>query len=242
MIQIIPAIDIMGGQCVRLTQGDYAKVKNYAKDPLDVARQYEQAGITRLHVVDLDGAREAFPANLGVLEKIASGANLDIQYGGGIKNGQAIRAVFDSGAYRAICGSVAVVQPSLFEEWLGEFGGERIILGADVKDGLVATHGWQETSALGAAELIGRFLPAGLRQVICTDISRDGMLAGPAFDLYEELIRSFPGLEMTASGGISKMADIEELDRRGVPAVIVGKALYEGKITLKQIEACLRKG
>ncbi len=235
MIEIIPAIDIIGGECVRLTQGDYARRDTYYKDPLDAALMYRDAGLGRLHMVDLDGAKQSFPANLDVLERVASRTGLDIQYGGGIKSREALEAIFSSGARRAICGSVAVTAPGDFRGWLREFGGGRIILGADVKEGFVATHGWLKASELTAEGIIGEFLADGLQQVICTEISRDGMLTGPAFDLYATLQKAFPDLDITASGGISGIGDIEKLNAMGMRSVIVGKAIYEGKITLEQI-------
>lgn len=235
-IQIIPAIDIIGGECVRLTQGDYDRMTTYFKDPSDAAMRYRDAGLERLHLVDLDGAKAAFPANLAVLEKIAARTGMDIQYGGGIKSREALQAVFDSGANRAICGSVAVTAPEDFRAWLVEFGGGRIILGADVKDGFVATHGWLETSSVTAEDIISGFIPDGLTQVICTDISKDGMLAGPDADFYVGLQERFPGVDITVSGGISSIADIRTLAARGLRSVIVGKAIYEKRITMEEIQ------
>ncbi len=239
MITIIPATDIIDGRCVRLTQGDYASEKTYYRDPLDAAKQFEQAGITRLHMVDLDGAKDSQPRNLSVLERVATKTSLSVQYGGGIKSEEALRSVFNAGATRAICGSVAVKNPELFSCWLEQFGPERLILGADIRDGVVAIQGWLEGSTLTAPQLIESFLPQGLSQVICTDISRDGMLCGPSSELYSSMQRQFPSVDITVSGGISSMADIEELDRLSLRSVIVGKAIYEGKITLKEIERCL---
>lgn len=240
-IEIIPAIDIIDGACVRLTQGDYAQQTTYFKDPSEVAARYRDAGLRRLHLVDLDGAKNASPVNLAVLERIASRTGMDIQYGGGIKNRMALQSVFDSGAGRAICGSAAVTKPDEFREWLTEFGTDRIILGADVKEGVVATHGWLESSQLTAGQLISGFVPDGLSQVICTDISKDGMLQGPSFELYEELQKLFPRVDITVSGGISSMADIEKLDRMNLRSVIVGKAVYEGRISLAEIENYIKK-
>ena len=212
MIEIIPATDIIGGQCVRLTQGDYASRKTYYRDPLEAAFRFEEAGIRRLHMVDLDGAKASEPRNLAVLERVATRTGLEVQYGGGIKSRAALRSVFDPG---------------------------RLILGADVRNGAVAIEGWLESSTLSAPELIGRFIPQGLTQVICTDISRDGMLCGPSAAFYADLQGRFPTVEITVSGGISSMSDIEELDRQGLRSVIVGKALYEGRITLKDLARCL---
>jgi len=239
MITIIPAIDLIAGECIRLTQGDYSRKMIYARDPVDVARRYEDAGLRRLHVVDLDGARSASPVNLNVLSRIAAATRLDIEYGGGIKSETAVRAAFDHGAARVICGSVAVASPELFAEWLERYGGRRIILGADLRDGRVATHGWLRSSDTTVETLIDRFAAPGLRQTVCTDISRDGMLSSPAFDLYAGLQTRYPELEVTVSGGIASMDDIRRLDEMGLRSVIVGKALYEGRITLEEISRCL---
>lgn len=235
MIEIIPAIDIIEGKCVRLTQGDYAQKSVYSDDPVRIAMDYKEAGVRRLHLVDLDGAKASAPVNLAVLERIAATTGLDIQYGGGIKSRESLKAVFDSGARRAICGSIAVTQPELLRGWLAEFGGGHIILGADIRDGFIATHGWLEGSAVGVEELIHGFTGDGLAQVICTDISRDGMLSGPNIPLYVGLQTSFPGIDITVSGGISSMEDIAALDGRGLRSVIVGKAIYEKRITMEQI-------
>ncbi len=237
MIEIIPAIDIINGECVRLTQGDYAQKSVYFKNPADVALRYKDAGIRRLHLVDLDGAKASEPRNLAVLEEAARRTGLDIQYGGGIKSAASLRSVLDAGANRAICGSIAVTQPEEFEGWLGEFGPARIILGADTRNGKIATHGWLQSSELTAADLIARFAASGLTQAIVTDIARDGMLTGPAFELYATLQGAFPEVEVTASGGISKADDIARLDEQGTRSVIVGKALYENKITLNELKS-----
>lgn len=242
MIEIIPAIDVIDGQCVRLSQGDYDRRSTYYKDPLEVALRYEECGVRRLHLVDLDGAKQSMPANLAVLERIASHTGLEIQYGGGIKSREALEEVFSSGAGRAICGSIAVRSPELFAGWLGEFGPGRVILGADTKDGKIAINGWLEAATMGVEELIGQFLPAGLAQVICTDISRDGMLTGPSTPLYVRLQAEFPEVDITVSGGISSMDDIIALDKAGLRSVIVGKAIYEGNITFKMLKECLQKG
>lgn len=238
MIEMIPATDLIGGRCVRLTQGDYTNRKTYYRDPLEAALRFEEAGARRLHMVDLDGAKAAEPQNLAVLERIAAKTSLEVQYGGGIKSRAALRSVFDAGARRAVCGSVAVREPELFARWIAEFGPERLILGADVRDGVVAIQGWTERSERTAPELIETFLPAGLRQVVCTDISRDGMLCGPAVVLYADLQRRFPQVEITVSGGVSSPDDIARLEREGLRSVIVGKALYEGRITLEKPGPC----
>ena len=242
MIEIIPATDIIDGRCVRLTQGDYARKKTYCDDPLEAALRFEEAGIRRLHMVDLDGAKAAEPRNLRTLERIATRTSLEVQYGGGIKSREALETVFNAGASRAICGSIAVRQPELPAAWIAEFGAGRIILGADIRDGKVAIQGWTETAGITAEELIGRFRRDGLTQAICTDIARDGMLCGVAVEFYARLQRQFPEVEITVSGGIGTMADIEALRSEGLRSVIVGKALYEGRITLKEIERCLQNG
>ena len=236
---IIPAIDLIDGKCVRLTQGDYGQKKEYSADPLDMARQYEDIGITRLHVVDLDGAKAKRPCNLAVLERIASGTGLDIEWGGGVKDAAALKSVLDAGAGRIICGSVAVDNREEFTSWLAEFGPSRIILGADVRDGKVATHGWLKDSGLSLADLMGWYVPCGLSQMICTDISKDGMLQGPDFDFYVGLKESWPSVDVTLSGGISCFADVVRAAELGLHSVIVGKAIYEGRITLKEMESWL---
>ncbi len=240
MIEIIPAIDVIDGECVRLTKGDYAQKTTYFKDPADVAMRYRDAGLKRLHLVDLDGAKAAAPVNLAVLERVVSRTGMDVQYGGGIKSAESLRAVFDCGANRAICGSIAVSDPEAFRGWLREFGAAHIILGADIKEGFIATHGWLQSSQRTVEQLIEDFVPDGLAQVICTDISKDGMLQGPSFALYERLQRLYNVINIIVSGGISSMEDILRLNAMGLRSVIVGKALYEGRITLKQIETCLQ--
>lgn len=236
MITIIPAIDIIDGQCVRLTQGDYAQKTIYYKDPLEIARRFEDIGLSRLHLVDLDGAKAAWPTNLATLERLATNTKLEIQYGGGIKDRQAIKAVFDHGASRAICGSIAVQKPTEFAAWLDEFTPERVILGADVRNSMVAINGWLEAATITVEALIETF--PTLQQVICTEISRDGMLQGPDFDLYDRLQKQFPAVEITVSGGISSWNDILALDKMKLRSVIVGKAIYEGRIKMEQL--CLQ--
>ena len=240
-IEIIPAIDMIGGECVRLTQGDYDQKTSYFKDPSEVARRYEDLGVRRLHLVDLDGAKASRPQNLRALEKIASVTSLDIQYGGGIKSAESLRSVLDSGANRAICGSIAVTDPDAFASWLETYGADHVILGADTKGGRIAINGWKETAGAGVEELIDRFRPLGLTQVICTDISKDGMLQGPTFDLYDRLQRAYPEIDITVSGGISRMEDIERLNDMQLRSVIVGKAIYEKRITPEQIRAWIEK-
>ena len=234
MIQIIPAIDIIEGRCVRLSKGDYDRRKVYDAQPLDMARAYEDAGVKRLHLVDLDGAKAGGPQNLATLEQIATRTGLEIEFGGGIKSDEALRAAFDRGATYAIAGSIAAREPEIFEQWLVAYGPERMILGADLRDGKVSVSGWLEDMDLTIDDLIARF--SAVTQIICTDISRDGMLQGPAFELYTELQGRYPAIDFTVSGGIGSMADIERLNEEGLRKVIVGKAIYENRITLKQIE------
>lgn len=233
MIKIIPAIDLLGGQCVRLTKGDYVTKKEYSDDPVLVARRFCEAGLRWIHVVDLDGAKADFPANLDSLCRIDSEGG--IEFGGGVKSIAALEAAFSAGASSVICGSIAVSEPETFAEWLKAYGGGRIVLGADVRDGFVSVKGWTEESRLTCAELVERFLPYGLKRVIVTDISKDGGLCGVDVDFYSRLQKRFPSVEVTVSGGISSMADIEALDAAGLKSVIVGKAYYEGRITLEEM-------
>lgn len=234
MIRIIPAIDLIDGRCVRLTRGDYAQKKVYDGFPAEVARSYADCGVERIHLVDLDGAKAGSPQNLRTLEAIASAVSCELEWGGGIAGDAALQGVFDAGATHAIVGSVAARRPELFESWLSRYG-SRMILGADVRDGRIAVSGWQESVALGIDELVARFLPLGLRESIVTEISRDGMLQGPASELYVRLQAAFPQVGFTVSGGISGMEDIRALDTLGLRKVIVGKAIYENRITLKDI-------
>ena len=240
MIQIIPAIDLIEGRCVRLTRGDYGQKKVYDGAPADLARRYADTGIRRIHLVDLDGAKAGEPRNLKVLEAIASAVDCELEWGGGIAHTEALKSVFQAGATHAIAGSVAALKPELFEEWLGLFG-KAMILGADVRDGRIAVKGWLEQVPVTIDDLVKRFLHLGLKECIVTDISRDGMLEGPSTALYQRLQSAFPELSFTVSGGISSMDDICALDALGLKKVIVGKALYEGRITLKDIALCLQK-
>lgn len=236
---IIPAIDLIDGRCVRLTQGDYGQKKEYSADPLDMAKQYEDCGVTRLHVVDLDGARAKKPCNLNILEKIASSTSLDVEWGGGIKDADSLQSALNAGAGRIICGSIAVDDRELFVEWLSCFGPSRIILGADIRDGKVSTHGWLKDSGLTLDELMSWYLPHGLNQMICTDISKDGMLQGPDFGLYVDMKQKWPSVDITLSGGVSSMGDLDKAAELGLHSVIVGKAIYEGRISLKDLESWL---
>jgi phosphoribosylformimino-5-aminoimidazole carboxamide ribotide isomerase len=236
MIEIIPAIDIIEGRCVRLSQGDYTRSKVYDASPVDMAKRYADCGVKRIHVVDLDGAKSSSPKNLRTLEQMAVGAGVEIEWGGGIKSEESLRALFDYGATYAIVGSVAAREPMLFAQWLAAFGGERMVLGADVRDGKISVNGWQEDLAVTIEELIDDFLPMGLSQVVCTDITRDGMLQGPTDELYVQLQGRYPTVDFTVSGGIGSMADIVRLNDKGLRKVIIGKAIYENRITLKDIE------
>ena len=240
-IEIIPAIDIIDGKCVRLTQGDYGQRKTYDASPEDMAKRFVSIGVRRLHVVDLDGAKASKPLNLEVLEKIVAVSGISVEWGGGIKSESALRDVFNAGASYAVVGSVAACRPELFEEWLMNFGGERIVLGADVIRGLIAVNGWLETKHTSVDDLVERFIPFGLKQSVVTDISRDGMLLGPDAELYVELQKKYPQVNFTVSGGISSPADIIALDNVRLKSVIVGKAIYENLVPLNFIEEWLRK-
>ena len=235
MINVIPAIDLIDGKCVRLTKGDYNQKKQYDASPVDMALRYQDIGIRRMHLVDLDGAKSSSPKNLHVLEQIATHTSLDIEWGGGIKSDEALRDAFNAGANHLIIGSVAVSHPELFARWLDTYGGDRLVLGADVNNGRVAINGWLEESEQTIENLIDRFVPHGLREVICTDIAKDGMLQGPTFDLYARLQAAYPEQDIIVSGGISKMDDIRRLDEMNLRHVIVGKAIYEGRITLEEL-------
>lgn len=229
---IIPAIDLIGGRCVRLSQGDYDKTTHYDASPLEMVQTYVGLGYRRIHMVDLDGAKAARPLNLDVLRAAAAVDGAEIEWGGGIKTREALDAVFDAGARYAVVGSVAAKQPALFAEWLDRFGPGRMVLGADVRGERIAVSGWLEETAQTIDSLIDLFTPYGLTQVICTDISRDGMLAGPNEELYVRLQQKYPGIAFTVSGGVSSWSDIHSLEARGLSRVIVGKAIYEGKIKL----------
>jgi phosphoribosylformimino-5-aminoimidazole carboxamide ribotide isomerase len=235
-IEIIPAIDLIDGKCVRLSQGDYNQKTVYNENPLEVAKMFEAAGITRLHLVDLDGAKAKHIVNHKVLETIATKTNLTIDFGGGLKTNKDLEIAFNSGAKMVTGGSVAVKERETFLSWLEKFGSEKIILGADAKNGNIAVGGWIETTELPVIEFISGFYKMGISKVISTDISRDGMLSGPAFELYQNIMNTLPGIEIIASGGIATMGDILKLDEMGVPGVITGKAIYENRISLKEIE------
>lgn len=234
MIRIIPAIDLIDGRCVRLTRGDYGQKKEYNASPVEQARQFADAGVSRIHLVDLDGAKASEPRNLRVLEAIAQAVDCELEWGGGIGTTEALERVFSAGAGFAIVGSVAALKPSLFEKWLLQYGA-RMILGADVRGHQVAVKGWLEEAPVTIDELVRRFQSRGLRECIVTDISRDGTLGGPASALYTRLQKDFPAVSFTVSGGISSMADIRSLDALGLQKVIVGKAFYEQRISIKDI-------
>lgn len=235
MIELIPAIDIIDGKCVRLTQGDYSTQKIYNEDPLEAAKMFEDHGIRRLHVVDLDGAREGRIINYRTLEKLATRTALIIDFGGGLKQEDDLEIAFESGAQMVTGGSIAVKNPEVFTSWIAKFGNEKIILGADVKDRKIAISGWQETTEKDLIPFIREYNEKGITKVICTDISRDGMLQGPAIELYKEIKEEIPALRIIASGGVSSIEDIEKLETAGIPSVIFGKAFYEGKIQLKDL-------
>ena len=221
---------------MRLSQGDYDRRKVYDQSPVDMAKRYADCGVKRIHVVDLDGAKSSTPQNLKTLERMVVGSGVEIEWGGGIKSEESLRALFDYGANYAIVGSVAAREPVLFAQWLARFGGDKMVLGADVRNSKVSVNGWQEDLAVTIEELIDGFIPMGLSQVVCTDITRDGMLQGPSDELYVKLQSSYPSVDFTVSGGIGSMADIERLDEKGLRKVIIGKAIYENRITLKDIE------
>jgi phosphoribosylformimino-5-aminoimidazole carboxamide ribotide isomerase len=235
-IEIIPAIDIIEGKCVRLSQGDYSQKTVYNENPLEVAKMFESAGISRLHLVDLDGAKAKHIVNYKVLETIASKTKLVIDFGGGLKSDEDLEIAFNSGAAMITGGSIAVKEKETFLQWLENYGNQKIILGADAKDGKIAVSGWLEATELSVIEFIKNFYKEGIKKVISTDISRDGMLSGPAFELYSEILETLPEVEIIASGGIASMDDILKLDEMGVPGVITGKAIYENKVSLKEIE------
>lgn len=241
MIEIIPAIDIIDGKCVRLSQGDYNSQKTYSKQPLEIARMFEANGIKRLHLVDLDGAKSNHIVNHRVLEEIAGHTSLIIDFGGGIKSLSDLEIAFQSGAEKVTIGSVAVTQPENFLSWLQLYGSERIILGADVKEERIVTHGWMSESNTRLIPFIKQYQEAGINQVLCTDISYDGMLKGPSIKLYKKILETFPFLYLIASGGISSINDIKQLENNQVPAVVVGKAIYENRISIKELSQYIAK-
>lgn len=236
-MEIIPAIDIIGGRCVRLTKGDYNQMKEYAEDPVAVAMRFENAGLSRLHVVDLDGARAKHVVNIDVLKAISSGTSLKVDFGGGVKTRADLEGVFDAGAAQVTAGSIAASDPEEVKQWVKEFGPEKIILGADVLDEKIMVSGWQKSTGKDLMQFIDFYHRLGIRNVICTDISKDGVLAGPAFDLYDKLLERFPDLNLIASGGVSGKEDLVRLKDAGLFGAIVGKAFYEGRLTLEEMNS-----
>ena len=234
MIELIPAIDIINGQCVRLTKGDYDQKTVYGK-PLAMALEFERIGYKRLHVVDLDGAKSKHIVNDAVLREITSNTNLVVDFGGGIKTDEDIEKAFAAGASMVTIGSIAVTNPDLFMGWLEQYGTDRMILGADVRHGKISINGWKEDSAEDLLPFLKKYVDAGVRNVLCTEISKDGTLAGPAIELYQEIMDAYPQLHLIASGGVSSLNDIIALNAAGIPAVVFGKAIYEGKINLKEL-------
>lgn len=235
MIELIPAIDIINGQCVRLTQGDYGQKKVYDSDPVAVAQRFERLGFSRLHIVDLDGAKSKHIVNLPVLQAITSATHLTVDFGGGIKTEDDIEKAFAAGAQMVTVGSIAVTQPELFIQWLNRYGTNRMILGADVRHGMISINGWKDDSNEPLLPFLKKYIDAGVRTVLCTEISKDGTLEGPATTLYADIMRAYPQLHLIASGGVSQISDILSLERAGIPAVVFGKAIYEGRIDLQQL-------
>ena len=241
MIEIIPAIDLIDGKCVRLSQGDYAQKIVYNENPFEVAKMFADAGIRRLHLVDLDGAKAHHIVNHKVLEKITSSTDLIVDFGGGLKSDDDLRIAFECGASMITGGSIAVKNPTIFSSWISRFGGDKIILGADVKNEKIAVGGWLETTEIDLMPFVANYMSKGVNKVICTDISKDGMLQGPAIELYKKMLAEKPDMYLIASGGVSSLADIEQLQDAAVPAVITGKAIYEGRIKLNELSRFLIK-
>lgn len=235
MIEIIPAIDLIDGKCVRLSQGDFSQKKIYRENPLETAREFENAGLKRLHIVDLDGAKNGRVTNLKVLETIAANTNLTIDFGGGIKIDEDIQSVFDAGAQMASIGSVAVKNAEKFFAWLEKYGGEKILLGADVKGEKLAINGWQTETEIEIISFLRGYFAKGVTQTFVTDISKDGLLQGSSNELYAKILREIPGIKLIASGGVSKIEDVNELEKIGCSGVIIGKAIYEGRIKLEDL-------
>ena len=234
-MEIVPAIDIIDGKCVRLTKGDYNACKTYSDNPLDMALRFQDAGIRRLHLVDLDGAKSRHIVNYPTLEAIAGHTDLTIDFGGGIKSTQDLETALGCGAQMVTIGSTAVTEPDLMSRWIEDFGQEHIILGADARNGKISVNGWKEDSTLLLSDFISDYVKKGITQVLCTDINKDGMLQGPSAELYSSLLKEFPGIYLIASGGVSSAQDLICLKQAGLPAAIVGKAYYEGRITLEQL-------
>ena len=235
MIELIPAIDLIDGKCVRLTKGDYNQKKVYNENPVEIAKGFEEMGFKRLHVVDLDGARSKHIVNVDVLKAITTETNLVVDFGGGIKSEEDIENAFANGASMVTIGSIAVTQPELFLKWLDQYGAEKLILGADVKNGMISINGWKEDSAEQLLPFLKKYIDHGVKNVLCTEISKDGTLQGPALQLYQEIMAAYPQLHLIASGGVSSNEDIIALDQAGIPAVVFGKAFYEGKINIPEL-------
>ncbi len=235
MIELIPAIDIIEGQCVRLTKGDYDSKTVYRDSPAEVAKEFEQSGFKRLHVVDLDGAKSKHIVNSTVLSRITAETQLIVDFGGGIKTDEDIEKAFEAGASMVTVGSIAVTRPELFMGWLDKYGADRMILGADVRNGKISINGWKKDSTEDLLPFLKKYIDAGVRNVLCTEISKDGTLQGPAIGLYKDVMTAYPQLHLIASGGVSSIDDIRALDAAGIPAVVFGKAIYEGKINLKEL-------
>ncbi|SEA06225.1 1-(5-phosphoribosyl)-5-[(5-phosphoribosylamino)methylideneamino] imidazole-4-carboxamide isomerase [Prevotella sp. tc2-28] len=234
MIELIPAIDIIDGQCVRLTQGDYSQKTVYGS-PLDMSKQFEHIGFKRLHVVDLDGAKSRHIVNNAVLHEITTQTKLTVDFGGGIKTDEDLQVAFDNGAQMVTVGSIAVTHPDLFLGWVSQYGADRFILGADVRNGKISINGWKDDSEEDLLPFLEKYIRAGVRNVLCTEISKDGTLSGPAIELYTRVMQAYPKLHLIASGGVSSIEDIKSLDAAGIPAVVFGKAIYEGKINLQEL-------
>ena len=235
MIELIPAIDLIDGKCVRLTKGDYNLKTIYNEDPVNQALEFQRLGFRRLHIVDLDGAKSKHIVNDGVLKAITLATDLIVDFGGGIKSEDDIEKAFKAGAHMVTIGSVAVTEPDMFMNWLGKYGAEKIILGADVRNGMVSINGWKEDSSEELLPFLEKYISAGVCNVLCTEISKDGTLSGPATDLYRKVMAQYPHLHLIASGGVSCNADIHRLHENGIPAVVFGKAYYEGKIDIKEL-------
>ena len=235
-MEIIPAIDIIEGKCVRLTQGDYNQKKIYKENPLEVAKEFEDAGLTRLHLVDLDGAKEGKVRNWKVLELLAGKTSMVIDFGGGIKTEKDLQIIFECGAALATIGSMAVKDENTFIEWLKKYGADKFLLGADVKDEKIAVHGWQETTEIWIYDFIQKYSEQNVRQVFCTDVAKDGALEGPSTELYKNIIQKFPELHFIASGGVSNINDVYKLEEINCNGVIIGKAIYEGRIKLSELK------
>jgi phosphoribosylformimino-5-aminoimidazole carboxamide ribotide isomerase len=241
MIELIPAIDVIDGKCVRLTKGDYDSSKVYCDNPLDMAKRFEDKGFRRLHMVDLDGARSKHVVNYKVLRQITEGTSLQVDFGGGIKTDDDMKLAFDNGASMVTVGSIAVTMPDLFLGWLEHYGSEKVILGADVREGHISINGWKEDSMDELLPFLKTYIEAGVHNVLCTEISKDGTLEGPAVELYCRIMAAYPHCHLIASGGVSSIDDIKRLEASGIPAVVFGKAIYEGRVDLDELAQWAKK-